>query len=116
MLYASIFKIHSVLTHMGCSLPLEIGSNVSVKDYNAFLDSQESTGYRFHFVDRKVYIVDMTMPERQAVIAMLQNFFNVPNGGVIFNSPIRVLGRPCKRTPSSLLDFLTCNNILHFIP
>ena len=88
-----------MLTRMICSLPLQIGSKVSVKDYNNFLDHQVSTGLRFHFVDGKVYIVDMTLTNRQDVVALLQSYFDLPNGPDPNNKLIKVLGRPCKRFP-----------------
>ena len=82
---------------MVCSLPFLIGRNVSIKDYNTFLDRNESIKFKFHWENKNVYIVAMPLPVHEAVVNMLQNYFKVPNGGVFINPPINVLGAPCKR-------------------
>jgi hypothetical protein len=81
---------------MVCSLPLQIGKNVSIKDYNTFLDRNESTKFKFHWKDRNVYIVAMPKPVHEAVVSMLQDYFEIPNGNVMFGPPIKVLGAPRK--------------------
>src|SRR5438094_5594186 len=90
-----------MLTRMVCSLPFQIGKNVSVKEYNTFLGLNESSGYKFKWENKNVYIIDLAYTDRVAVISLLGRYFQLPNGGVIYNPPINVLGRPCKRILSS---------------
>ncbi|CAG8505064.1 701_t:CDS:2 [Acaulospora colombiana] len=85
---------------MVCSLPFQIGKNVSVKDYNTFLDHNESTGYKFYWENKNVYIIDIANPEHEAVVTLLQDIFKVPNGGIIFDPPIDVTGQPFHWNPS----------------
>jgi len=43
----------------------------------------------------------------EAVVAQLQNYFEIPNGGVIINPPIIVSGQPRKKIQACLIfDFL----------
>ena len=78
------------------SLPFQIGSNVSVKNYNTFLDHNESTGYKFRWENRNVYIIEMANADHEAVVSTLMDYFKAPNSGVILNPPIMVLSQPCK--------------------
>ncbi len=59
------------------SLPCKIGKNVSVKDFNAFLDCNESTGYKFYWNkhDKNVYIVEMASTEHEAVVEIVGDAF-----------------------------------------
>jgi hypothetical protein len=54
--------IGPVLTSMDYSLPYKIGSKVSVKEYNKFLEREESSGYKYKRENNgDVHIVDMNM-------------------------------------------------------
>ena len=88
---------------MDCSLPYPLASDVSVQDFNSFIESKDKIGYKIEYKNGTVYIVDMPTSEHEAVISELRDFFN-PNGGGIRNSPLHVLGQPCKGITSSLLD------------
>ncbi|CAG8538532.1 13419_t:CDS:2 [Dentiscutata heterogama] len=87
------------------SLPLKIGSNITIKDYNTFLNNHGSSGFKFQFElnsDNKtgnVYIIGMTSTVHENVVARLQDFFKVPNGGVVDDPPINVSGQPLHYNP-----------------
>ena len=93
---------------MECSLPLHIGSKVTIKNYNTFLNNHGSEGYKFYFelnTDNKtgsVYIIGMATKVHEVVVNLLQKFFEAPNRGVIYDSPILVAGQPCKGIYSSI--------------
>ena len=96
---------------MECSLPLHIGTKVTIKNYNTFLRNYESSGYKFWFqinsdnCTGEVYIIDMASPEHEDIVSQLQEFFKVPNNGVVDDPPIVVTGQPRKRIYSSLPNF-----------
>ncbi|CAG8584862.1 805_t:CDS:2 [Paraglomus brasilianum] len=73
------------------SLPLKIGSKVSVNSYNAFLDENESSGYKFYRENKNVYIVDMSNAEHGAVVVYLIQRFAIPNNGAMVG-PIYIYG------------------------
>ena len=101
---------------MECSLPLKIGLKITIKNYNTFLENHGSAGYKFWF-DKKtsdVFIIGMASTRHESVIHLLQNFFEVPNGGVIFDSPIIICGQPHKRIYSSLLLVIEFQYSYHF--
>ncbi|CAG8526364.1 4767_t:CDS:2 [Acaulospora colombiana] len=82
-------------------LPLQIGSNVSVEHYNDFLNRCESSGYKFQLRDNgDVFIIDMAYREHEFIVSLLQDYFKIPNGGVILNPPIDVVGQPFHYCPS----------------
>ncbi|RHZ44063.1 hypothetical protein Glove_767g7 [Diversispora epigaea] len=87
------------------SWPFQIGTNITIKEYNTFLNNYGSSEYKFQFElnsDNKtgsVHIIDMTTPVHEDVVHLLQNFFEVPNGGVIFRPPIKVSGQPLHYKP-----------------
>src|SRR4051794_30276099 len=89
---------------MNDSFPCKIGSKITVEEYDKFLERKESSGYKY---ERKtngdVYVIDMSDPEHSTIIEMLQDYFNVANGGVIRNKPIRASGDGCKKTPLAYL-------------
>ena len=93
---------------MKCSLPFQIDSKITIKNYNTFLHNYGSSGYKFWFNlnnDTKtgdVYIIDMASPEHEDVVSRIQEFFKVPNNGVVDDPLIRVSGQPRKRIYSSL--------------
>ncbi|CAJ0633563.1 8991_t:CDS:2 [Entrophospora sp. SA101] len=84
---------------MECSLPFQIGSNITIKNYNTFLNNYGSEGYKFYFKlnsDNKtgsVYIIDMATNVHEAIVNLLQKFFKVPNRGVIYDPPMLALGQ-----------------------
>jgi len=96
-----------MLAHMNCSLPFKIGSNISIKNYNKFLESRKPSGYKFEYNNGNVFIIDMCTEIHEAVVALLQDYFKIPNGGVIINPPIVVRGQSRKRIQACLIfDFL----------
>src|SRR5436305_15256670 len=96
---------------MECSLPLHIGSKVTIENYNTFLHNYGSSGYKFwfHLSDDnntgEVYIVDKTSSVHEDIVARLQEFFKVPNNGVVDDPTIIVTGQSRKRIYSSLPNF-----------
>ena len=86
-----------VLAHLNCSLPFKIGSNISIKKYNKFLESHESSGYKLEYNDGDVIIIEMRTAVHASIITLLQDYFKIPNGGVIIDPPICVVGQPCKK-------------------
>ncbi|CAI2175736.1 10435_t:CDS:2, partial [Funneliformis geosporum] len=92
------------------SLPFRTGKNVSVNEYNIFLDRNESTGYKFYWENKNVYIIDMATSVSAAVIALLQDYFKVPNGGEFFNPPIYVCGQPFHYDPSDNTFHIKCSS------
>ena len=90
---------------MDCSLPYPLASDVSVQDFNSFIESKDKIGYKIEYKNGTVYIVDMPTAEHEKVVFLLMKRFDVPNGGVLdFNSPLQIFGQSCKGMPSSLLD------------
>ncbi|RHZ63498.1 hypothetical protein Glove_329g46 [Diversispora epigaea] len=73
------------------SLPLKIGSNVSVKQYNKFLECKVPRGYKYQLQDNgDVLIIDMSSNEHSELVSWLTIIFNTYNGGIPLNRPIRV--------------------------
>ncbi|CAG8755826.1 46_t:CDS:2, partial [Ambispora leptoticha] len=73
------------------SLPYKIGSNITIKEYNEFLERQESSGYKYQRRDNgDVFIIDMSNPEHDLVASLLQRYFNFPNNNVVVDPPIVV--------------------------
>src|SRR4051794_16211700 len=91
-------ELPSVDSLNGCRLPFQIGSRVSVKAYNNFLKRNCSTGYKFHWDNGDVYIVDMANPELGGIVTRLINYFNVPNGDINDDPPIDNALRSCKNS------------------
>ena len=60
---------------MVCSLPFQIGKNVSVENYNTFLDQSESSGYKFRWENGNVYIIEMANEQHEVVVSYLQYCF-----------------------------------------
>jgi len=81
-----------------CSLPLQIGSNVSVERYNKFIDRKAPRGYKYHYENGDVFIIDMSSYEHSSLVQFLADYFNVYNGAIpMRNKPIRVSGDTCKK-------------------
>ena len=74
-----------------CSLPIKIGTKVSVKSYNAFLEDNESIRLKFYRENKNVYIVDMPHRDHEAVVVYLIKRFEKPNGDAMI-CPITVCG------------------------
>jgi hypothetical protein len=85
-----------MLTHTFCSLPIRIGHNISIENYNYFLENEELPGYKFDYNNGEVSIVDMSMREHDATVSLLKRYFNLPNGNVISNPSIDVGGNARK--------------------
>ena len=90
---------------MNCSLPFPIALEISVQDYNSFIEKHESkSGYKLEYRKGTVYIVDMCSNEHEAVVFSLMPAFNAHNGAyALYNAPIQVRGTTCKRISSQLL-------------
>ncbi|RHZ75692.1 hypothetical protein Glove_212g214 [Diversispora epigaea] len=95
------FKSYSFLTRIAFSLPFQIGKGVSLKEYNSFLDRNESTGYKFNWEDKNVFIIEMATREHKAVIGYLRERFNLPNNLVNIGQPIEVYGQPFHYNPTN---------------
>ena len=65
---------------------------------DTFFERHDTRGYKFD-IDLKgnVFVVDMKSDEHASVVSLLQDYFKVPNGGVIYNPPINVMGSPGKK-------------------
>ncbi|KAF0428456.1 hypothetical protein F8M41_005862 [Gigaspora margarita] len=81
------------------SLPFQIGKNVSMKSYNTFLDRSESSGYKFRWENRNVYIIEMADLQHEAAVSVLFKYFDRPNNGAI-RGPISVYGQPYHYNPT----------------
>jgi len=85
-----------------CSLPLQIGSNVSVERYNKFIDRKAPRGYKYHYENGDVFIIDMSSYEHSSLVTLLTLMLNVYNGATpMRNKPIRISGDTCKNFISS---------------
>jgi hypothetical protein len=103
-----------VLTRVNCSLPFPIASEISLQEYNTFVENEDISGYKLEYKKGTVYIVEMASPEHEAVVELVGNYFRaisftVNATGATFNAPgalnapIQVLGQPSKGICSSLL-------------
>ncbi|CAG8734992.1 9434_t:CDS:2 [Cetraspora pellucida] len=84
------------------NLPFQIGSKVSKKDYNVFLDHNESSGYKFHWDNGNIYIVDLANEEHEVITSLLTQVFAIPNGGIRRSPPIVVAGQTFHYNPSDI--------------
>ncbi|RHZ90263.1 hypothetical protein Glove_1g48 [Diversispora epigaea] len=82
------------------SFPIQIGWNLSVKKIDTFFERHDTRGYKFD-IDSKgnVFIVEMESDEHAFVVARLQKYFEVPNGGVADDPPIDVAGASAHYKP-----------------
>ncbi|CAB5161361.1 unnamed protein product [Rhizophagus irregularis] len=93
-------RIHIPSNIDEASLPLRIGSNVSINKYNKFLESEAPRGYKYQHDDNgNVLIVDMSNTEHSRLAFFLGTCFNAYNGGLVHNRPI-----------------IISNDTLHFSP
>ncbi|CAG8506886.1 2073_t:CDS:2 [Paraglomus brasilianum] len=79
-------------------LPFQIGENITVKDYNTFLDRNESSGYKFYWNNKKVYIIEMANRRHESVTTVLSRCFDRPNNGAIVG-PLEVSHQPFHHNP-----------------
>src|SRR5213080_2869420 len=85
------------------SLPIQIGWNLSVKKIDNFFERHDTSGYKFDIDSRgNVFIVEMETAEHAFVVARLQEYFKVPNGGVVDDPPIDVVGASSKKNSFEL--------------
>ncbi|GBB89709.1 hypothetical protein RclHR1_01650016 [Rhizophagus clarus] len=88
---------------MECSLLFKIGSKVTIENYNTFFHHYGSRGYKFRFQlnsnDKtgEVFIIDMASAIHEKIISRLQEFFKVPNNGVVDDPFMDSLGNPHAR-------------------
>ena len=84
---------------MNCSLPFPIALEISVQDYNSFIEKHEKkSGYKLEYRKGTVYMVDMRSSEHGAVVESLSQSFHAHDGTyALYNAPIQVRGTPCKR-------------------
>ena len=80
-----------------CSLPLQIGSNVSVERYNKFIDRKAPRGYKYHYENGDVFIIDMSSYEHSTLVILLTLMLNVQNGTMLRNNPIEISGDTRKK-------------------
>ncbi|RHZ82899.1 hypothetical protein Glove_103g35 [Diversispora epigaea] len=83
------------------NLPFQIGTGVSLKEYNSFLDRNESIGYKFNWEDKNVYIIEMANREHEAIVSYLFDCFKLPNNLVNIDPPIEVYGQPYHYNPTN---------------
>ena len=65
---------------------------------DTFFERHDTRGYKFD-IDLKgnVFVVDMKSDEHASVVSRLQHYFNVPNGGVVDDALIDVMGSSGKK-------------------
>ena len=87
-----------MLTRVNCSLPFPIASNISLQQYNSFVERKEISGYKLNYEKGTVYIVEMASPEHGAVVEIVGDAFRelCPRAtyGSRNNAPIQLLGQP----------------------
>ncbi len=54
-----------------------------MNEYNTFLDRNESTGYKFYWENKNVYIIEMANMERGILAVLLDKYFEIPNNGAM---------------------------------
>ena len=84
-----------------------------MKDYNTFLDRNESSGYKFYWNNKKVYIIEMANRRHESVTTVLSRCFDRPNNGAIVG-PLEVSHQPCKKLSISYMFF--CNSNSNSLP
>ncbi|CAB4489850.1 uncharacterized protein OCT59_011853 [Rhizophagus irregularis] len=95
------------------SFPFKIGSKITAEEYNNFLQRKESSGYKYeHKTNGDVYVIDMSDPEHGTIVEVLRDYFNIANGGVIRNKPIRVSGDEFHYNPTVMGQFIASDVIV----
>ncbi|CAG8574746.1 22532_t:CDS:2 [Cetraspora pellucida] len=88
-----------MLTRMNCSLPYPLASDVSVEDYNFFIENKEISGYKLEYNNSTVYVVDMCSNEHEAIVALMYRFFGA-HSPISSNAPIQLRGQPLHESPA----------------
>ncbi|CAG8708949.1 7279_t:CDS:2 [Funneliformis mosseae] len=78
-------------------LPCPIASNISLQQYNSFVESKEISGYKLDYKKGTVYMVEMCSTEHEAVVEIIGDAFRdlCPRAayGSRNNAPIQILGQ-----------------------
>ena len=81
---------------------------MSAEEIDTFFEHHDTRGYKFDIDSRgNVFIVDMEKDEHASVVGQLQIYFGVPNGAIIDNRPIDVLGSSGKKNSFGCLVLLS---------
>ncbi|CAG8676683.1 4724_t:CDS:2 [Funneliformis caledonium] len=84
-------------------LPCPIASNISLQQYNSFVESKEISGYKLDYKKGTVYMVEMCSTEHEAVVEIIGDAFRdlCPRAayGSRNNAPIQILGQPLHDAP-----------------
>jgi hypothetical protein len=83
---------------VNCNLPFPIASNITLQQYNSFIERKEISGYKLDYEKGTVYIVEMTSPKHEAVVEEIGNCFRAYGMG--YNAPIQILEQPRKGNSS----------------
>ena len=83
-----------MLTRVNCSLPFPIASNITLQQYNSFVERKEISGYKLDYKKSIVYIVEIASPEHETVVEKIRNCFRAYGMGR--NAPIQLLAQPRK--------------------
>ena len=75
-------EVRPVFTRVNCSLPFPIASNISLEQYNSFVERKEISGYKLDYKKGTVYIVEMASTEHEAVIETVGYYFRTLYPGV----------------------------------
>ncbi|CAG8786569.1 6106_t:CDS:2, partial [Dentiscutata erythropus] len=83
------------------SLPYPLASDVSMEDYNIFIEKIETNGYKFRYYNGTVYIVEMCKNDHEAVIDGLRGYFAAHRHTyTLSNAPIQIRGSPSHGSPA----------------
>jgi len=93
-------EVRPVLTRVNCSLPFPIASNITLQQYNSFVERKEISGYKLDYEKGTVYIVEIASPEHEAVVDAVGYYFKALCPGLPRNAPIQVRGQPRKGNSS----------------
>ncbi|RGB22548.1 hypothetical protein C1646_730362 [Rhizophagus diaphanus] len=75
------------------SLPFPIASNITLQQYNSFVERKEISGYKLDYKKGTVYIVEMATPEHEVVIDVIRHYFNIFCPGFPTDALIQVSGQ-----------------------
>ncbi|GBC13585.2 hypothetical protein GLOIN_2v1475242 [Rhizophagus irregularis DAOM 181602=DAOM 197198] len=97
-------KIHIPDKPIDNNLPFPIALEISVQDYNSFIEKHESkSGYKLEYRKGTVCIVDMCSNEHEAVVDSLSKSFHAHDGTYAdYNAPIQVRGTPLHLSPDGV--------------
>jgi len=71
-------------------LPFHLSWGIKAETYNAFIESQEISGYKFLYEHGSVYIVEMPTDEHEIVVDHIKGYFRIPTA--LVPPPIFVAG------------------------